>query len=390
MARVNIGYDARILAVQKCGISTYLDNLARRVLDIMPDARVFLFSKRTPDAQYDKLLSDERVHTVVSDGSKANWAQTILPQWLRHYEIAVYHAVWNRAVPFRRPCPCVLTVFDLIPWKMDGYFSTMYKAVRYKLQQAACAHAADWVITASETSKRDLVRLCRVGPKKISITPLGVEDEFLRPLEWNEVDRVLAKYKLRGDRYIIDIVGLDGQPRRNPMLVLRAFQHVLKRGISGCRLVFTGKCSEKSECLVELRRGIERSGLSDKIILTGWVPTPELHILLASAELSIVPSLYEGFGLPILESFACRVPVICTECGAIPEVAGDAALYVKPHDAALLANTILRLLEDNVLCDVLVQKGRKRLDMFSWRECARSTVDVYNDVTKRGRHSFFR
>lgn len=381
-AKINIGYDARILAHPKCGISTYLYNLALNLLTLEPDINIYLFSDQKLNPQYDVLLNSPRVKSCVfasADKDRKKWAQKYLPGELKVNNIALYHAVWNNAVPFFRPCPCVLTVHDLIPWVLGGHFKNPYKELRYKIQHFICAQSADRIITDSFKSKEDIARLCRVSPDKVAVVYLGVEKEFTGLPDDGFITQILKKYQLDGKKYFIDIVGLD-HLRRNPIFVLEAFNELIKRGVNDYQLVYTGKFYPQSKEYKALIAKIDEFGLKDKVVITGWIATDVLRALLVKSLVSIIPSLYEGFGLPILESYACSVPVIATDCGSIPEVASDAALFVKPGEVKDLTDKVIKILDDPDLKRDMVKKGLDRIIFFDWKKCAQETLVIYKNI----------
>jgi alpha-1,3-rhamnosyl/mannosyltransferase len=220
----------------------------------------------------------------------------------------------------------VVTIHDLAPWILPGHFKNWRKALRYKWQHFISAQRADMVITDSDASRNDIIRLCRISPKKIRTIYLGYESHVY---DSASVAEILAHYGLTGGTYIIDPIGID-HPRRNPLLAVYGFYDWVKKTNADFKLVFTGNFNENSPEYVKFREEIRRLDLEKKIVVTGWIPDKTLGVLLKNAAVSIIPSLYEGFCLPLLESFCAGVPVIATNRGSIPEIAGGAAALVHP------------------------------------------------------------
>jgi len=379
---MRIGIDARILAYPKCGISTYVYNLVRNLLKINKDLKIFLFSDSEFDIQYDfSFLPIQKVVFATRKKEKKKWAQRFLPYKLKEYKIDVYHATWNNSVPFLRSCPCVLTIHDLAPWVLGGHFKNKRKEIRYKLRQFFCAQWADVIITVSYRSKQDIIKLCKVKENKVKVIYLGLDEEFKSRVDEKISKEVLNKYNLLNKRYLINPVGID-HPRRNSLLVLRGFHEFLKISNQDFYLVYTGNFYKDGKEYKNLIEKIRMRGLENRVIVTGWVPTQDLKVLLSYATISVIPSLYEGFGLPILESFACRVPVIATKRGAIPEVAQDAAVLIEPTDYKNLASQIRMLIEDEGRRKYYVTKGRERLGLFDWRKAAEETLKIYKQLLK--------
>ena len=239
---MKIGLDARILAHHKCGISTYVCNLIKNFLDLDKEIEIFLFSDNSFYPEYKEIIDLPHIHKVVfafSKREKRRWAQRYLPKKLDEYKIDLYHAVWNDSVPFFRPCPCILTIHDLIPWVLGYHFKNKRKALRYKLRHFFSAHRADLIITPSDRSKNDIANLCRIRKDKIRVIPLGVEDEFGQRVDDNEAAETLGRYNLLEKNYFIDPAGID-HPRRNPIFVLNGFNQFRKIIKKNFYLVYTG------------------------------------------------------------------------------------------------------------------------------------------------------
>ncbi|MFA5275723.1 MAG: glycosyltransferase family 1 protein [Candidatus Omnitrophota bacterium] len=382
---MNIGLDARILANKKCGIAVYVYSLAREFVRIDESLEVFLFLDHEIDSSYLSYLDSPHIHKVIfgtAKNEKKHWAQKLLPEKLKQYKIDIYHATWNNAVPMFRSCPCVLTIHDLAPWVLGGHFKNIAKEIRFKLRHLACSHSADVIITDSEESKKDIIRLCRVRQAKIKTIYLGLEESYKSPINPDSRQEYLAEYNLKGKNYIIDTIGID-HPRRNPLLALNGFYEYLKENnYPDLFLVYTGNYLEEGKQYQDLLSRIRELDLGCKVIITGWLSDDKLKSLLSGAKISIIPSLYEGFCLPLLEAFSCEVPVIATDCGSIPEVAGNAAILIKPDDYAVLGIKIKELLQNQDFKRDLIRKGKDRLQAFSWEKSALETLGVYKHLIK--------
>lgn len=383
--RVRVGIDGRILAHPKCGISTYVYNLVRNFLELNKDLEIFLFSDNEFSSEYKELFNTSCVHKVIFASSRKErkkWAQRFLPKKLRQYKIDIYHATWNNAVPFIRNCSCVLTIHDLSPWILKKEFKNKRKEIKYKFQHLVCAHSADMVITDSYKSKEDIVRLCKLKENKVKVVYLGLDEEFREDIDESEIQRVLEKYNLWSKEYLIDAVGID-HFRRNPLFVLEGFYELIKKKNCNLYLIYIGRFYIGKKVYDNLIQMIKKFNLEDRVIITGWIPTRDLKILLSQAKISIIPSLYEGFGLPVIESFACRVPVIATNRGAIPEIGKGAVILVDPFNPIDLSEKIEMLLEDRELRKSLIKKGEERLVNFAWENTARETLNIYKSLISK-------
>jgi glycosyltransferase involved in cell wall biosynthesis len=172
--------------------------------------------------------------------------------------------------------------------------------------------------------------------------------------------------------YILAVGNL--QPRKNLLRLIEAFAQLITERRIPHQLVLAGKAKWRES---DIHRTVRRLGIEDRIVFTGRVPDEDLACLLNGAELFVYPSLYEGFGLPVLEAMACGTPVVTSNCTSIPEVAGDAALLVDPYRVDELADAIHHVLSDESLRARLREKGLARSQMFSWRQTARKTWTAY-------------
>jgi glycosyltransferase involved in cell wall biosynthesis len=240
-------------------------------------------------------------------------------------------------------------------------------STRYNARAAAC------VLADSQATRDDLVRHYRVPPDKIAVVYPG-RDESLAPVtDLAALAAVRARYSL-GDRYLLYVGTL--QPRKNLVRLVQAFAMLQAPDL---QLVITGK---KGWLADEILAEVERLGLAaqGRAVLTGYVADAELPALVSGALAFVLPSLYEGFGFPVVEAMACGTPVVCSNVSSLPEVAGDAALLVDPLDTAALAAALGRVVADEGLRRELAERGLRQARRFSWRQCAREALEVLEDV----------
>jgi glycosyltransferase involved in cell wall biosynthesis len=179
------------------------------------------------------------------------------------------------------------------------------------------------------------------------------------------------------ERFILSLGTFE--PRKNLTVLLEAYQHLLDQG-SELRLVIAGKKGWLYRGFFERLHDL---GLEDQLVFPGFVPEADLPALYSAAEMFVFPSLYEGFGLPVLEAMACGTAVVSSNAASLPEVAGDAALMVDPHSVGDLVQAISTLSENENLRQELEAKGQRQAKKFSWEKTARETLDVYQSVLSR-------
>ncbi|MBC8449011.1 MAG: glycosyltransferase family 4 protein [Chloroflexi bacterium] len=267
----------------------------------------------------------------------------------------------------------VVTVHDL------GYLH--YPEAHTRWQRAYLQWSTRWnarrsahLLVDSQATKADLTARYRLPPGKMTVVYPG-RDETLRPVtDPAALEEVRARYGL-GERYILHVGTL--QPRKNLLRLVEAFVQVHRDGL---QLVLAGKRGWLAEPLF---RRVEELGLSEAVRFPGYVEDADLPALLSGAACFAFPSLYEGFGFPVLEAQACGTPVVASNVSSIPEVAGDGALLVDPHDTAALAEALAGVLSDEALRADLIRRGLANVPRFSWHRCAEQTLAVLEETSRQ-------
>jgi glycosyltransferase involved in cell wall biosynthesis len=298
------------------------------------------------------------------------WEHLALPLVIRRAGLDLYHGTVN-VVPRGLRCPSVVTVHDLaflrwpeqVPRRRHQYLS---RELRGSLRRAAR------VIAVSEATKSDLVDMMGVDQSRIVVTPLGVDERFL-PATGEEIARFKQEQKI--DRpYVLSVGTLE--PRKNLPALLEAFGCLT--GEIPHDLVLIGAEGWLTE---EIHRTLRTPALARRVRLIGFVEDGDLPAWYSAADCFAFPSLYEGFGLPVLEAMACGAPVVTSNVSSLPEVAGDAAVLVDPRDVGAIADGITRVVCDRSLADALRRKGLERAGGYRWDRTAALTVAVYREVT---------
>jgi glycosyltransferase involved in cell wall biosynthesis len=301
--------------------------------------------------------------------SRYLFEQVRLPRLLAQYHIDVVHSL-GYVGPLVAPCPSVVTIHDLnyitLRHTMPGVKRTVLHF--FSIQSA---RRANHVITVSDFSKREICRTIKLNPGKITVTHEGaMRDGASNSSEnWMELTR---RYRIR-EPYVVAFGGRT--LHKNIPHLIRAFA-LVKDGFPHS-LVLIGHIPSNVDLATESKE------IRDRVTLTGYVPEEHILPLLSHADLFVLPSLYEGFGLPVLEAQQAAVAVACSTAGSLPEVGGDGAIYFDPASVEQIADTIRRCLADATLRSQLILKGRENLARFSWDKTARETLSVYQDVFKQ-------
>jgi len=311
-----------------------------------------------------ELLNGWRTETLNAAHARL-WTLFALPRAARRLGVDVLHVQYNG--PRVRDPALVTTVHDVSFRLFPEWFSLKDRTV-LDLGLRSTLSVARHVFAVSECTGEDIEQVYGIDRGQISVTYNALPPGFEAPGS-AEVEGVLERHGV--ERPYVLFVGVR-QPRKNLPRAIRAFSAVKTRADLPHRLVLVGKRGWQAG---ETERAIEAAG--DDVQPVGYVPDADLPALYAGAEVFLFPSLYEGFGIPVLEAFACGTPVLTSNVSALPEVAGDAAAAVDPRDEDAIAEALLRVLGDAERRAELVARGRERLREFDWVETARRTVEGY-------------
>lgn len=276
-------------------------------------------------------------------------------------------------LPLIRPRRTVVTVHDL------GYVK--FPEAHPVVQRAYLALSTWWnvrvashVVADSKATRADIITRYRVDPGKVTVVYPGV-DEALNPVKDREqIEAAKTRYGIEG-RYFLYLGRL--QPRKNLSTLVTSFNELLPELASDFRLVLAGKVGWMTEALFSQITGL---GLENRVILPGYVADTDKAALLSGAEAFLFPSLYEGFGLPVLEAQSCGCPVMTSTTSSLPEVAGDSALLVDPADGRAITGAMRRLAADSDLRRALSAAGQRNVCRFSWASSAQELLRIIGDL----------
>ena len=226
------------------------------------------------------------------------------------------------------------------------------------------------IIAVSESTKKDILKFYpEIKSEKIKMIHHGFDAElFQKKYSQEDINKILTRYKLKAKNYILHIGAL--QPRKNLKILIKAFENIKKKSPSDLKLVLAG---EKAWMWEEIEKLALESPYKDDIMMPGKLRFDDLSRLLSGAGVFALPSLYEGFGIPILEAFASQVPVICAKNSSLPEVGGEAAMYFQ--DQSDLEKNLINILADENLRGEMIASGNEQIKKFSWKKCAQETLN---------------
>ncbi|HAJ06570.1 MAG TPA: glycosyltransferase family 1 protein [Chloroflexi bacterium] len=283
--------------------------------------------------------------------------------------VDVYHSPDFTLPPTLKSTSTLLTIHDL---SFLRHPSSAAPGLRQYLTVAVqhSVNRATHILADSESTKNDLIELYKVPFEKVSVIYPGVSSDFRPVSNINECEKVRIKYNLGDQPFVLSVGTL--QPRKNHSMLIRAFDLALRD--SNYNLVLAGGVGWEYDEVFELVRKLD---LKERVLFPGFVEDLDLPALYSSSSIMGFPSIYEGFGLPVIEAMACGVPVFVSTSSCLPEVVGQSALLVDPYDLTGMADTLSNLIFDLKLRENLRSKGLDRAKLFSWEDAANKLLQIY-------------
>jgi glycosyltransferase involved in cell wall biosynthesis len=370
-----IGINAHLLSgeagYRRAGIHQYISQVLRH-LPREEDRSTYIIFTRQPD----HFAHQPGITAVTSHWPTEHrlvriaWEQLVWPWLIRRYKVRLLHSM-AFVIPVLSTCPAVVTIYDLSFMHYPEQFPFWQQRYLASQTRRTCGRARR-IIAISESSREDIHRFFGVPLPKIDVVLPGVDDAY-QPLPRATID-AFRRQKGVG-RFILHVGTL--QPRKNIPTLLAALAQL---GSPEIKLVLAGG---KGWLYDEIFAQVQALGLTDRVIFTGYVPDDELPLWYNAAELFVFPSLYEGFGMPVLEAMACGTPVVAANSASIPEAVGDAGFLFDPHNSAELAERITAVLNDPDLSATMKQKGLAHARSFSWTRAGIETAAAYRRALKK-------
>jgi glycosyltransferase involved in cell wall biosynthesis len=370
---MRIGINALLLSAganyRRTGVSRYIDGLLHHLPAEAGDDELIVYVDRGIERLADGLELRQTPFSVRKPPIRIGWELTALSLAARRDRLDVFHGALH-VIPPVLHCPAAVTVHDLAFLR----YPEQVTAKRYhylKRMIGFSARRSDAVIVPSESTGNDVVELLGVDPGRIAVVPLGVSSEF-QPAGNDDIQRVRSKYGLTAP-YVLALGTIE--PRKNLPRLVNAMAQL---GDSVAEdLVIAGPTGWLTD---EVEKAIANSGLGARIRRTGYIDDGDLAPLYSGATVVAIPSLYEGFGLPVLEAMASGAAVVTSNVSSMPEVAGDAAELVNPHSVDEIATAIRSLIDSACLRTRLKERAVIRAREFTWSRTARETMAVYRSI----------
>ena len=364
---MRIALDVSPLARNRAGIGTYVAHLLTSLVRLAPEHEFLLY---TPDPLPQKdhafFIAQPHVRVVrcptLLMGLRARWDR-----------VDIFHGLnfklhgWGRFGG-------LVTIYDLSLDRLPQPSRKLFGQRRSFLRTKRTALRASRVVTISGHSAKDIVELYGVPRERIALVIPAVSPEFYPVHDPTIKQQVRARYGIQREGFVLS--GGGSEPRKNIAGLVESFGRATRLRET-MNLVVVGGMDRGAEPILE---AVRRARLEEAVIFPGHVPLEDLRVLYSSCTLFAFPSLYEGFGMPVLEAMACGAPVVSSNAASLPEVAGDAALLVNPRDPEAWAQAMTRVVEDAGLRESLKKKGSLRIKAFSWEQSARDLLRVYQEL----------
>lgn len=375
-----IGIDVTSALTQGGGIGRYTRELVKAVTSLDGQTAYQLFSARPPENPPvpNPLPRGKNVsHTPAPLGEKwlyRFWYRLRWPlpvQWITG-RLDLFHSPDFVLPPVWGKIPTLLTVHDL----SFAHYPQVYTPALLKYLNSVVpwsVQRATHILADSEATKEDLVKLWRTPENKITVLYSGVDNHFAPVTDEKLLAEMRQRYNLGAEPYILTVGTV--QPRKNYQMLIRAFAPIARR--QHHNLVIVGG---KGWLYDDILQEVERQKLTGRVIFTNFVQDEDLSTLYSGATLFALPSLYEGFGLPLLEAMACGVPVVSSQTSSLPEVAGRAAVLLPPHHELAWTETIQHLLDEPLQRAQMVTEGFMQAKQFTWRRSAQQLLGVYQKL----------
>lgn len=361
----------------KAGVGVYAKNLVDELIRIHPGPHFFLLAQDDdPELNYERLDNVTMIRVPArlfrSLPLRILLEQLYLPFLLLKYRIDVIHSPHYAFPLVHFGAKQVVTICDMTFFNMPEVHKSV-KIAYFRTFIRAAVRFADYIVFISHSVSLDCTARLGLPRASSAVIHLGKSDAFRPDLDPAEVLRIRNKYDLQAE-FVLYVGTIE--PRKNLSRLVSAFASVCERHPQ-LLLVIAGMKGWMYDDLMETIRSLN---LESRVIFTGFIPEAEKPFLIAASKVFAYPSLYEGFGIPLLEALACGIPTLTSNVSSLPEVAGDAALMVDPNSVTEISSALERLLSDYSLRDELRCRSLRQAATFTWAKTAAMTLDVYEEL----------
>ncbi|MEW6606640.1 MAG: glycosyltransferase family 1 protein [bacterium] len=367
---MKIGIDAHTIGHKVTGNETYISNVIKALAKIDKENSYKLYYTNPEIVKNGFINQPNFQEILIKPHSPLIRIPFSFPLEILKRPIDLFHVQY--IAPPLCSCPIIVTIHDLSFIHYPQYF-TKREQLRMSMLIPITARQATKILAVSEYSKKDIINSYRIPEDKIVVTYDGVNESF-HPIDNQELlDEIVAKYGIT-NKFVLYVGNI--HPRKNLGRLIEAYCLLKKNHNIKHKLVIVGK---KAWLYADVFKRVREMGLENEIVFTEYVPQEDLPLLYNAAEVFVYPSIFEGFGIPPLESMACGTPVITSNTSSFPEVVGDAGVTVSPHSVDDIAKAIYDVLSNPQMQKRLSEKGIERAKLFTWENTAKRTLSVYKE-----------
>lgn len=378
---MKIVFDARILHITLKGVFEQLTHLVQYLVNNGVQCYVVAPKK------IKKIPGFEKVEVIELDiPRKVSFREIyienfVIPKLINKVKPDIFHSTLNWGIP-KLSCPSILTIHDIIPFKILENQSPRQFNIYNKLMKSSVKRAKE-IITISQFSKKDILDNLKIEPNKIHVIYNGFKPSK-KPTNFRE--KTIQAHKKYGisKKFLLAVGGFF--ERKNTPRIIEAFVLLRKKSNYNYQLVIPGKYQGNKylDDQFDICRDIvKRNSLEKEVIFCGFLGREDFEILLFNTEVVLYPTLYEGFGLPVLEAMSAGVPVITSNVTSLPEIADNAACLVNPYNTTDISQAIEKILYDKKFASDLIKKGKKRILDFSWEKMGQETLNLYYKLLEK-------
>lgn len=369
---MKIGFDGKRATNNLTGLGNYSRSLIAQLAEFFPQNQYFVYSQKVKEhPQIRHFLNARGIRSRLPDHPGLFWRTSGIKKQLIKENIELFHGL-SHEVPLgiqNSGIPSIVTIHDLIFLKFPHYFGRIDRFIYRLKAKYSCKHA-DKIIAISECTKRDIIEFFHTDPNKIEVIYQSCDDSFKSPASEEIKQGVRIKNHLPS-RYILNVGTVE--TRKNLLTLIKALPQVHP----DYQLVVVGKRTAYADLVYQ---EIERLGLKDRVLFLQNVPFDELPSIYQMADAFVYPSLYEGFGIPIIEALYSGIPVIAATGSCLEEAGGEDSLYVSPLDHTALASGINTVLNTPALAEKMKIKGLEYVQKFNTKVITQDLMNVYNQV----------
>jgi len=368
LCKMRIGIDATAIFLRKGGIGYYTHNLLESLtrIDMQNEYILFKTTEKQPESPI-PFINRPNVRVIYAPKALQKWRS-------KKEKVDLYHGT-NFRLRGRGCKGNVVTIHDLAFKHYPHFLKKKFGQSLSFWKTKRDVHRADRVIAVSQHTAKDVIDFFKIDKKKVRVVYHGVGDHFRPDVPGESILEVKKYYRISTAKYILWVGTLE--PRKNLPTLIKAYSQ-LKSIHSEYTLVLGGGPGWQYQDILNLTLS-----LGNRIQITGYLPQRDLIPLYAGASLFAYPSLYEGFGMPLLEAMASGVPIVASRTSSIPEVVGDAGVLVDPLSISDMGKAIMKLLDDSSLRSSMQEKGIQRAKQFTWERAAQETLQIYQEILGR-------